>query len=101
MQHAKAVVTVGLERAHAKLVSQREGLPVVDCGLLDLWGIAIHGDLANEPQGLCLVALLMMVAGVGQGALRQLTRFRHATHQQIRLTVTQDFVRPLWYVLQE
>ena len=80
IQRAKAAGTVGLERAHAKFGSQGEGLAVVVCGWLDLWGIAIHGDLTQKPQGLCLVALLVMVAGMGQGALRQLTCFRHATY---------------------
>src|SRR4030095_12522707 len=71
---AETAVAVGQERAHTELGSQGEGLPVVDCGLLDLWRIAMHGDLAKEPKGLCLGALLLMVSGLCQGAPRQLPR---------------------------
>ena len=59
------------------------------------------GALAQEPQGLCLVALLVMVASVGQGALCQLTRVCHAARQQIGFTATQDRVSPVWRVLQQ
>jgi hypothetical protein len=61
----------------------------------------MHGDLAKEPKGLCLEALLLMLSRVCQGALRQLTRFCHAARQQIRLTATEDGVSPERRLLQQ
>ena len=40
IQRAEAAVAVGLERAHAQLLGQGEGLAVVGFGRLDLRGIA-------------------------------------------------------------
>ena len=70
-------------------------------GLIALQRLTPHGDLAKEPQGLGLIALLLMVAGVGQGAVCQLTRFCHASRQQMHLTVQEDRVSPAWCVLQQ
>ena len=63
IQRAEAPVAVGLERAHAELLGQGEGLAVVGFGLLDLRGIALRRNLAEEPQGICLVAMFLVLAG--------------------------------------
>ena len=66
IQGAKAEVTVGLERAHAKFVGQGEGLAVVVFGLIALRGLAPRRDLAEEAQGICLVC--RVPGGRGQSA---------------------------------
>src|SRR5262245_36127594 len=40
VQHAEAAVAMRLERAHAQLLGQGEGLAVVGFGLLDIGGIS-------------------------------------------------------------
>ena len=52
IQTAEAMMTVGLERAHAEFVGQGEGLAVVDFGLLDVWEIAVCSDGAEEAKGI-------------------------------------------------
>jgi hypothetical protein len=49
-------VAVGLERAHAEHVGQREGVAVVAFCPLGIRGIVLRGGLPQEPQGPCLVA---------------------------------------------
>jgi hypothetical protein len=39
---------VGLERSHAKLVGQGEGLLVVGFGLIALWRFVLRRNLAQE-----------------------------------------------------
>jgi hypothetical protein len=51
IQGAKAEATVGLERAHAKLLSQGESLTVMVFRQLDLQGIMLRGDLTEEAEG--------------------------------------------------
>jgi hypothetical protein len=46
--HAQAVVTVDLERAHARFLDQSTGLVVVGFSGLNLWGLPTRGDLAEE-----------------------------------------------------
>ena len=50
-------MTVGLERAHAQLLGQGQGLAVVGDGLGDVRGLAMPGDLTEEPAGMRLVAM--------------------------------------------
>jgi hypothetical protein len=47
IQGAKTTAAVGLERTHTEFGGQGEGLMVVDLGLIDLWGIAMHGDVTE------------------------------------------------------
>ena len=49
VQSAEAEVTVGLERTHAQLLGQGEGMAVVGCSGFDLWGIVARMELAEEP----------------------------------------------------
>ena len=43
-------MTIGRERAHTKLVGQRHGLSVGGWGWLRIRGLALGGNLAEEPQ---------------------------------------------------
>ena len=52
MELAEAEVAVGLEGAHTEFVGQGEGLAVVGFGLLEIRGIAVHGDIAEDMQGM-------------------------------------------------
>ena len=67
----EAEVAVGLERAHAQFLGQGEGLAVVGLGWLDVWGLALRGNLAEEPQGLRLVASFLCGHGHARGPARR------------------------------
>ena len=62
-----AKVAVGQERAHTELLSQGEGLAVVVFGWLDLGGITMRSDLAEEAQGPRLVAPFLVRTGEIKG----------------------------------
>jgi hypothetical protein len=49
-------VAVGLGWAHPQLLGEGEGLAVGGFGELNLRGIALRVDVAEEAQDLCLVA---------------------------------------------
>jgi len=74
-----------LERAHAKFLSQGEGLPIVRFGWLDLWGGLMGGDLPEEPQGPRLVSPLLIVTREGEGTPSELDCLLRAAGQQIGL----------------
>jgi hypothetical protein len=84
VQNAEAEVTVRLERTHAELLGQGEGLAVVGFSGFDLWGIAVRMELAEEPQGVGFVAPLLMGPGELQDALRLGVRLVQPASQQIR-----------------
>ena len=79
-------MAVGLQRAHANLLSQGESLVVVDFGLFNRWRIAAHRDLAEEAQGIRLVAAFLVRTGMCQGTLGQELRLLQATSQELRLS---------------
>jgi hypothetical protein len=64
---ATAAVVVGLEWAHAESLSQGEGVLVAGFSLCHVWGIALCGDVAEEPQSPRLEAALFMILGVFEG----------------------------------
>ena len=78
-------MAVGLERAHAEFVGQGEGLAVVGFGLLDLRGLALRRDLAEEPQGIGLVAAFLVRTGERQRSLGEGVRLLQAASQQMCL----------------
>ena len=78
------------ERAHAKFFNQCYGLLVGGCGWFDLRGIAPCGDLAVQPQGVCLIGLLLGVTGTRQGTLGKLVCLLQATGQEIRFAEMGD-----------
>jgi hypothetical protein len=45
-----------LKRTHAEFVGQGEDLLVVGFGLLDVWGIAVHSNVAEAPKRIGLIA---------------------------------------------
>ena len=61
VQTAQPTVAVGLERAHAQFLGQGEGLAVVGYGWLALRGIAMRGNVAEEAQGIRLVAPFLVL----------------------------------------
>ena len=75
---------MGRERAHAKLIGQRHGLSVGGFGCLGIRGLALCGNLTEEPQGIGLVAALLEVPGAIEGLPGLLARVRDAAGQQIR-----------------
>jgi len=52
-------VAVGHKGAHLAFVGQ--GLPVVLFGFVDIWGLAICVDLAEEAEGPRFISLLLVV----------------------------------------
>jgi hypothetical protein len=48
IQPTYAVVAVSLEGAHAQFLGQNEGLLVVVLGWLNLWGLVLRGEVAEE-----------------------------------------------------
>jgi hypothetical protein len=70
-----------LEGVHAQLVSQGEGLLVEGYSQLDVWGLAMHGDLAIQPLGPCFVAPLLVRTSERQHPLRQSVRLLQAASQ--------------------
>ena len=73
VERAEAEVAVGHERAHAEFLGQGEGLAVVGFGLLDLRGITPCRNVAEEAQGIRLVATFLVRTGerqrpLGEGA---------------------------------
>ena len=85
IQGAEAEVAVGLERAHAEFLSQGEGLAVVGFGRLDLRGIAPRRNVAEEAQGIRLVAAFLVLTGERQRLLGEGVRLLQAASQQMRL----------------
>ena len=62
-------MAVSLERAHTQLLSQGKGLAVMGNSLVDVRGSAMRGDVAEEPQGICLVATFLVLTGERQHAI--------------------------------
>ena len=90
IQRPKGAVAVRLERAHAQLFGQGEGLALVADSGLDLRGRLARHALAQEPQGPGLVAAELVLAGEGEGLLSTLTRLLQAARQHIRLAQLDD-----------
>ena len=74
-------MAVGLERAHAQLLGEGEGLAVMADGGLDLGGRLTRRALAQEPQGPGLVATLLILAGMVESLRGALARVFQATSQ--------------------
>src|SRR5215510_1389657 len=69
IQRTEATVAVGLQRAHAKLRGQGEGLVVVGCGLRGRQWLSLRCNLADEPQGIRLIPTFILHTGEGQRVL--------------------------------
>src|SRR5262249_12609267 len=79
-------VAVGQERAHAQICGERYGLLVGGCGGLDLQGSALRGDLAIQPQGVCLIGMFLGITGTCQGTLGELVCLLQAAGEERRFT---------------
>jgi hypothetical protein len=64
IERPEAEVAVGLERAHAQLLGQGEGLAEVIAGLIALRRFAPRRNLAKKAQGICLVAAFLVCTGM-------------------------------------
>jgi hypothetical protein len=93
VQGAEATVTVRPERAHPQFVGQSEGLSVVIFGRLGLQGIAMRGDLAEEAQGIRLVATFLVRTGERQRTLGKGVRLLQVASQQMCLPQRETTVR--------
>ena len=84
---------MGLERAHAQLVGQGQGLTVRDFGLLDIRWIAMRGDLAEESENPRLVSPFFVRSGEIEGTLRALDCILRSLGEYIGLTEPGDLER--------
>jgi hypothetical protein len=64
-------VAVGHERPLPEFIGRRERLAVVSLGSLRVPGVALRGDLAEEPQRPRLVHALLVSAGEVDGLARE------------------------------
>ena len=78
-------MAVGLERAHAEFLGQGEGLAVVIFSLIALRRLAPRRDLAQEAQGIRLVAAFLALTGERQRALGEGVCLLQAAGQHLRL----------------
>jgi hypothetical protein len=85
IEDTKAIMTMGQERAHAKFIGQGEYLLVTSFSLLALQRIAPHGNLAEEAQGIGLMAPFLVLAGECQRPLAEGMSFLQAVSQHLHL----------------
>ena len=74
-----------MERAHAELVGQGEGLLVVVFGRVALRRLTPRRNVAEEAQGIRLVAPFLVLMGERQRTLGEGVRLLQAAGQQLRL----------------
>ena len=79
-------MAVGLERAHPECVGQGKGLAVVGLGALNLYGMTLHRDFPQEPEGVHLVTTVFEGTGEHQGTHRKLLSVLSTAGQEIRCT---------------
>src|SRR4029450_1224528 len=82
VEGTQAEMAVGLERAHPQFLGQSEGLAVMGCGLGDVRGRAMRGDVAEQAQGLGLVAAFLVFTCKCQRALGKGVRLLQAAGPQ-------------------
>ena len=85
VQYAETPVAVGLERAHAELFGQGKGLTVVGFGLRDVWGIAPRRNIAEEAQGIRLMAAFLVLTSQRQRALGEGVCLLQTASRDLRL----------------
>ncbi len=71
IEGTESAVTVGVERVHAECIGEREGLVAMDFRWLARRRLAPHSDLAEEVQGIRLIAPFLMRTGERQRPLRK------------------------------
>src|SRR5712691_10806538 len=78
-------MAVGHERAHAEFFGQGEGWAVVGFGWLNLRGLAPRRNVAEEAQGIRLMAAFLMLTCKRQRALGEGLRLLEVASQHMRL----------------
>ena len=76
---------MGLERSHAELLGQGEGLAVVECSRRSVRGVAMCGDLAQESESPRLATAFLVLTAERQGAPSESARLGAAADEQIDL----------------
>src|SRR5439155_13382235 len=89
------MVAVGLERAHAQLLSQGQGLLVVGFGLLGIWGVGVGMDGAKLVQRMRLVSAVLELPSEVERLVRVLPGLLAASRQTTDLTEPGDQEGPL------
>ena len=79
-------MAVGLERVHAQCLGQGQGLLIVGLGLHALSRLTPCRNVAEEAQGIRLVAPFLMRTGKYQRALSACIRFLQAASQSMCFT---------------
>ena len=79
-------MAVGHERAHAELVGQGQGLPVVGFGLVALWRLVPRRNVAEEPESIGFMAPFLVLTGERQRPLGEGLRLLQAAGQQLGLS---------------
>ena len=82
VEGAEPQVAMRLQRAHAQFLGEGEGLTVVGGGLVEVWGLATHGALAEESQRMHLVAASCVGAGELKETFGERTRLVHAADEE-------------------
>src|SRR5262245_57112394 len=82
MQRAQPAVAVGLERAHAQLVGQGEGLEVVFSSLLVCWRSVMRCNGAEEAEAIRLRPTFLAPTALREHPFGTDLRLLHAARQQ-------------------
>ena len=86
VQLPKTVVTVRLQRAHAEFLGQGEGVLIVGLSLLDGSRLALHGNVAEQAQGIRLVTAFLVCTGERQCPFSEGVCLLQVASQQMGLT---------------
>ncbi len=74
-------MAVGHERPHAECRGQDKGLAVMGGGRIDVQGSAMRGNVAEEAQGIRLIAAFLVRTGERQRTLGKGLRLLQAASQ--------------------
>jgi hypothetical protein len=83
IQGAEATVAVGLERAHAEFFGQGEGLAVTFSSLIAPRRLTLRRNIAEEAQGIRLVAAFLVFIGECQLTLGEGMCFLTASERRL------------------
>ena len=93
VQPAQPVVTVGLERAHTEFFGEGLGLAIAGVSLVDLRGLTMRRTVAEEPQGIGLVATFLVRTGKRQRTLGEGVRLFQMAELAIPRQMFQEILR--------
>ncbi len=81
---------MGLEGTHAEFVGEGEGLLIVGFGCFSIWGIVVHGNVAEKAEGLGLVSPLLACTEEIESLVGEAARVFQTPVQSIDLTQSAD-----------